>query len=138
MTRALARRLTRLRNRAMNDAVLMIAADDIRYAIKDEPDLVKRIEKAFAKAQDFWMSTDEDIRFRGALAAVILETTEAAEKERVISSKQALDKIVAVMRAAHAGIAFDVSSLPSKDDNLLPLLRMWRDARAAHEKARAA
>ena len=69
----------------MNHAVVMICAESVRQEIKDEPDLIKRIEKAFAAAKGFFMSTDENIRFNGALAAVLLETIDEAEKARVIA-----------------------------------------------------
>jgi len=114
----------------MNHAVVMICAESVRQEIKDEPDLIKRIEKAFAAAKGFFMSTDENIRFNGALAAVLLETIDEAEKARVIASKKSLDKLNAVFVAARAGMAVDLTAadMPAKDN--IPLLRLWQDAAA--------
>ncbi|HYC65062.1 MAG TPA: hypothetical protein VEC14_10050 [Reyranellaceae bacterium] len=109
----------------------MVCAADIRPAIAGEPDLLKRIEKAFAKAQDFWMDTSEGLRFNGALAAVLLETTDEAEKERVIASKRALDQLDAVLRAARLGIPADLSTLSTPPEDAIPLMKMWRAAKEA-------
>lgn len=122
----------------MNDAMIMIAAADIRSAIRSEPDLVRRIEKAFAKAQHFFMSTDDNLRFSGALAAVLMETADEDEKERVVASKRALDRFSAFLTAAQAGLSIDPSSLPGDEEDYLPLMKMWHDAKAAAGRSRAA
>lgn len=110
------------------NAIAMIAAADIRPKIKNVPDLIARIAAAFDAAQDFYMTTDDDTRFRGALAAVLLETPNDADKERVIASKKALDKLDAIIKGSQAGLVFELSEndMPRADN--IPLLKMWHDA----------
>ena len=105
----------------MIDAVTDIAVDDIRPSCRNEPVLIERIKKAFAKAQDFWMSTDDALRFRAALAAILLETSDEAEKRRILETNDYIKALNAMMSG------LDVN-MPDISDPL-PLIGMWHDAR---------
>ncbi len=116
----------------MSDTVLLIAASDIRPACRDEPDLETRIRKAFAKAQDFWMSTDDDIRFRGALAAVMMETTDEAEKDRIVKSVASLRTLSAML--SHVPVDMEAALKEMESFEPLPLMPLWREAKGEERK----
>lgn len=106
----------------MIDAITAIAIDDIRPSCRDEPILLERIKKAFAKAQDFWMSTDDALRFRAALAAILLETSDEDETRRIIETNDYIKSLNAIMNGV------DVN-MPDISDPL-PLIGMWHEARS--------
>lgn len=107
-------------------AVLAIAFADIRPACRGEADVVERIRKAMLKAQDFWMSIDDDIRFRGAVGAAMLETADAVEKERIERSIRAVRSFSALL----SGVPVDVEAIVrDAGEDVIPLMRMWQEAK---------
>lgn len=111
----------------MNNAMLSLVSADVRPACRDEPDLIKRIEKAFAKVQDFWMSTDDELRFRGALAAVFVETKDDGQAEHLRRSINALNSLNALIR----GVPVNMEAvLDEMGDDPLPLMKLWHEAKA--------
>jgi hypothetical protein len=115
----------------MNDALLAIAVADIRPACAGEPDLIERLRKAMVKAQDFFMSTDDDLRFRGACGAAMLESDEA-ERERIVKSIN----VLRALGAAMSGVAVDFGAELDKmgDEEPLPLRKLWIEAKAADQR----
>lgn len=107
----------------MTDAIMAIAISDIRPACTGEPDILKRIKKAFVRAQDLFLSTDDTLRFNASMAAILLETTDEAEKRRLIGS----NKVIQAIEAMRKGL--DVA-LPEMDGDPLPLIGLWLEAKS--------
>lgn len=111
----------------MNDAVVSICAMEAREACKGEPDLMKRIQKAMKASRDHWMETNPSNQFRAAVAAAILES-EGAERVRIERSAAALNRANAALQAMQAGISIDVEEAFKAEDDIIPLMKIWREA----------
>ncbi len=107
----------------MNDTVLMIAVTDIRPACAGESDLTQRLDKAFRQARRFWLSTDENLRFKAAVVAVTMETTDEEEKTQIEWSSRML---YAYARLCGGGSVEELPE-PPPEIKLLPLIKMWRE-----------
>jgi len=108
----------------MTTTAAMICVHHVRPALKGITDLDERVRAAFKEAQSFWASTDEDIRYRGAVAAVVLETTD--QKGRLERSI----KIVSSLGALMVGVPVNLELLEGelKAFKPVPLVGMWKDA----------
>lgn len=91
----------------------------MRYAIEHE-------------ASVFWMSgrVDDDLILRAALAAVLLSGS-PADEDIIRRSLQPLKMLSAAMQ----GIPVDFSAMETGDD-LLPLMKLFREAKDASSKGR--
>ena len=96
-----------------------------RSAAKGEPDVLVRIGKAMKVTKSHWMIIDEDIQFRAAIGIALLESDEI-DKERILRSYRPLQTLSAMMQ----GIPVDTDAMTNQldHDDLIPLIKMWRDA----------
>lgn len=106
-----------------------IVGATIRHECANEPDLEARLRKAMKAARNHWMVTEENEQFKGALAAALMETANEAEKDRLIRSARALNRVGALIQALQAGVPVDLESMAAepKDDDLLPLRKIWNE-----------
>jgi hypothetical protein len=114
----------------MNDAGMQIAAMEAREKCKGEPDLMKRIEKAMRACRDHWMETNQSSQFRAAVAAAMLES-EGLERDRIERSAAALNRANAALQAMQAGVSVNLDALDPADDDIIPLMKIWRETAAA-------
>ena len=115
----------------MNETVMLVAVDDIKQVCEGEPDVIKRLEKAMKKAQDFWLSTDDDLRFRAACAAAMV-TGNTSDRERIVRSIKVLRALSAMLSGVPVNVA-DV--LTQADEDAIPLKKMWLDAKKGDRSA---
>lgn len=109
----------------MTDAVLSIAVSDIRSVCEGEPDVIERLKKAMRKAQDFWLSTDDDLRLRAACGAAMVTGSEQ-DKDRILRSLGPIRAWAASM----AGVPVDMeAAIVAAGDDVIPLMKMWREAK---------
>lgn len=117
----------------MQDAELVIAVQIIRPACKGEPDLTERLRKAMKEASTYWASTNDDLRFRAACGAAMLESP-PDERERIRETIAAMRKVYSALNAASAGASVDIvgtlESIGNQED-LLPLRKMWDEIKEA-------
>lgn len=108
---------------------LSVAVAIIRRVCEGEPDLIERIRKAMAEAKDYWMSTNDDLRFRAAVGAALVETKDEGEKDRIVRSVQALRDLSAMI----SGVPVDFERVAERMSEFepLPLVKMWHEAKAA-------
>ena len=87
------------------EASILIAASEARDKIDTSLPLKDQARAAMEITKDFWMSIDEDIRFRGAIAALIL-ANEGNEDvvDRINTEMRMLDSLGAML----AGLPIDV------------------------------
>ena len=81
-------------------------------------------------ANGHWTVMDDDLCFRGALEAVLLdpETTED-DKRRITFSLEGLRAVGAMM----SGVPVNVEAVLSNPDEIegIPLIKLWHEAKAA-------
>lgn len=109
------------------DGGMLIATSEARNACAGEADIQKRIEKAMKATRNHWMETNEQNQFKAAVAAAMLESDDA-DKDRIKRSFDALSQFSAMIGALQAGVPVDLEAMveQKKDDDLLPLMPMWR------------
>ena len=106
------------------EAGILIAA-----ATAQDVDTSQPIEEQFRVAmkitRDFWMTTDEDVHFRGAVVAVIRANKDNPEVvERINTEMQALNSLAAMM----GGVPVDVeAALPPEDFKPIGLRALWME-----------
>lgn len=104
-----------------------LAALIIKPSCANEPDLEERVRKAFKAAQNIWFGND-DMKFRGAVAAVLVNTTNEDEKKRLTCSYQILSIISDGLRNGVINADALTHQMP-KGVELIPLVAMWREAK---------
>ena len=112
---------------SQSDMMVSIAAQSAQSAAEKEDTLEAKLRAAMKETLHFWMTNDEDIRFRGAVGAVLLCCSDE-EKERIEENLIALRSLSAMT----AGVPVDPSGLkvPEKP---IQLLRLWKEAKAEEE-----
>jgi hypothetical protein len=103
--------------------VELIAITDVRAACKDEPDLEQRVRKAMRQAHTFWLSTDDQLRFRAAVAAAVMESP-PSEATAIMESLGALQLMAGAMETGDLEAVERHAALSIR----LPLLKMWRES----------
>lgn len=113
----------------MSDNVIAIAVSYILPEIKGIPDLDERFRRACKEAHKFWLSTDDDIRFKAALSAVTLETEDPDQAARLERSATAL---AAVSRMLTAGrLDANIDDVLNFPEGFVPLrmLQIWMETK---------
>jgi len=89
--------------------------------------LEDKFRVAFKEARNYWMSTDEDIRFKGGIGAVMLHVGIASpEYERITIE---LDQLK-TLSAAFSGVAVDWEHTnPMPDDfKVIGITKLWKES----------
>jgi hypothetical protein len=108
----------------MNDAVLMIAVTEAKCAAEKETTLEGRLKAAMNKTKDFWMSTNDDLRFRAAVGAVLL-LSDDSDQERIKDEMKQLQTLSALLN----GVPVNLEEVkPLK--NAIGLIKMWGDIKS--------
>ncbi len=110
-----------------SDLMVSMAAQSAQFAAEKEDTLEDKLRAAMRETMHFWMSTDEDIRFRGAVGAVLLCCSDE-EKVRLEEELVALRSISAMT----AGVPVDPSRLKGPE-NPIQLLKLWKEVKAEDE-----
>lgn len=107
---------------------LQIAASVIRGKVPSDLSLEDRIKFSMRYVREherdiFWMSssTDDDMKFKTAIAAVMIEGSEL-DKDIIERSMRPLK----MLSAAIQGVPVDFSTMPSLE-GLLPLMKLWHE-----------
>jgi hypothetical protein len=110
------------------DQASLVAAT-IGHECENEPDLMRRIQKAMKAARNHWIVLDENDQFRGAIAAAII-ASEGAERDRIKRSAKALGRLGALFQALQAGLPVDLEGMAAEkqDEDLIPLRKLWDEA----------
>lgn len=106
-----------------------LAARDVKEAVGIE-DKIKAGMRAVIREN--WMDTDDDSMMRAALAAVLMDVgRDSDDGKRILASMDSLRKLSAMLTAAQAGLSINLTDDDMPPDNLLPLIPMWHEAKAA-------
>lgn len=114
---------------------LQFAAMPVSGKIPVGKSLTERLQFAMRYVREhendlFWMSAHatDDLKFRTALSAVMLA---GSEGDRNIIERSV--KPMRMLNAAMQGIPVDFGSMPT-DDDMLPLMKLWRDSEQPNQK----
>ena len=108
---------------ATSDTLLALAISEFRPSCRGEPDLRSRVEKAMVVAQSFWLSTDADVRLRGAIGAALAETSDAGERRRLEVSIKQLWALSSMLHSVP--VDTDAVLKEAEGVDVLPLMGMW-------------
>lgn len=109
----------------MTDALAMIAISYIRPKLEGVSDLIEKFKIAFAEAQEFWLTTDDQVRFKAAVAAVFLETSDPIERQRIEETA----KFIGAISAAMSGVPVNLDAALPEGCEPLPLIGLWTEAK---------
>ena len=109
----------------MNMNVVLIAAAEARDKIDISTPLEEQARAAMEVTKDFWMTTDEDVRFRGTVVALLLANEDNPEAtERINAEMRALNSLGAAM----SGVPVDFgAALPPEDFKYIGLRSLWME-----------
>lgn len=115
--------------------VMLMAQGECGAACANEPDLEQRCRKAMRSvAKGYWMLAgdgprEQDMRFRGAIAAVLLDPLTTEEDKTKI--KNTLNQLRA-LSAMMSGLPMDLEAMVKQQEENppLPLSAWWREVRA--------
>ncbi len=115
----------------MNEGVLMVIMAEAKRDAKDEATTEAIVRRCMRSAQETWITTDEEIQFRGAVAAaysLLTDDNERARLRRSIHFFQAL-------QSASQGVPVDFGQLLDNSDDfeLVPLPAWWQEEKAASD-----
>ena len=113
---------------ALNTAMIAICVGEIKDAVHKAIGLEAKVKTAFQLVQSFWLSTDNDIRWNGALAAVIMDPSITAEEKATL--QRSTKVLAAVSAAMRKGSAVDLSPVADEAERgiVLPLRGWWLEA----------
>ncbi len=112
---------------SQSDTMVSIAAQTAKSVAEKEDTLEGKLRAAMKDTLHFWLTTDEDIRFRGAVGAVLLCCSEE-EKERLEEELKGLRAISAMT----SGVPVDISQV-NVPENPIQLLKLWKEVKAEEE-----
>jgi len=111
----------------MTDTMLALVAAEGRGAVRAEDSLEDRCRAAMKACHRHWMVTDEDMQFRGAIAAVY-ESASADERERIEHELESLRDLSALLSGVPVAIEALAERAPSDP---IGLRRMWMEQTTA-------
>lgn len=103
------------------DNLILIAVVEARDFAETAPTLEGRLRAAMSVTRHHWIVTDEDSRFRAAIAAVILLSSEE-DKSRILAEVEQLR----ILGAACNGIPVDLAAIEPLD-NPIGLMKIWKE-----------
>lgn len=103
----------------------LIAATEAKGAVDTSRSLKDQVRAAMNVTKDFWLSTDETVRFNGAIAAVILANKDnESVVERITTEMKALNTVSALI----SGVSVDFERSITPDDfEPIGLHRLWME-----------
>lgn len=111
----------------------------IGTSIAGDPSLIPtasledRLRATMTIAKDHWLTDNEQARFKGAIAAVMLRAS-PEEKERISNELRVLG-VLGGLSAATEGLPIDMGALISSDGpEPIGLLRIWHEVKGAHTR----
>lgn len=116
----------------MNNTVLSIAATVARSAVeRTEGGLEEKGRAAMKEMREFWMDVDDDLRFRGAVAGLMISYPVGSdERLRIESTLRAIQKFNAIITAAQAGLTVNATDMEAEEGDLdpVPLMAWWHES----------
>lgn len=84
-----------------------------------------------------WLETNEDNLFRAAVGGVLVDVGVSSDDgQRIARTMEALNKVVAMLIAAQAGVKVDAASaLPDEIEQFLPLKQWWLEVKDDRQRA---
>lgn len=99
-----------------------------RTKIANATDLQDKFRAAFSAAQDYWMSTDDDIRLMGGVGAVMIHVGAGSPENRRITIE--LEQLQ-TLHAALSGVPVDWGSTKPLPDGYEPIgiINLWEESK---------
>lgn len=118
----------------MNDAVMAIAAIEAESAANSNGgDIASRLSAAMEATVEHWLLTDENGRFRAAMAGTMASFgVGSPEHERLSKEVRALTQLSAMLVAAQADLVVEP---PEAEEGFEPVgaMKLWNEVKAARK-----
>ncbi len=109
----------------MNDAVIMIIADSAKRAAEGYLGFEEIAGAVFREARKAWLTTDEEMHFKGGIAALLVLYRDDEEMtERLHKELQSLQNLSAAM----SGVPVNFDHIIESDFEPLGLMKLWGDS----------
>lgn len=98
----------------------------VRERLAAAETLEDKFKVAFTEASDYWMSADDDVRFKGGIGAVMLHVgTDSPEYKRITIELEQLK----TLEAAMSGIPVDWEQAPQLPDDfeVIGIIKLWKE-----------
>lgn len=116
-----------------NDYIYLVATfihGAVYSQLKEAKTLEDKFEVAFKEARHCFLSTDEDVRFRGGIGAVMLYFSEGSEEyDRITKELSCLKTIGAAFDGVSVNWDKLLSELPTEDFKPIGIVKLWFDSK---------
>jgi hypothetical protein len=112
----------------MDMAAISIGAAEAKQAASKHQDFEARCDAAMRHMHNFWLSTDEDLRFRGAVGGLIILYDEEGNQEmveRITTEVKALQSLSALISGTPVNIERMVADAERHES--LGLMKRWQE-----------
>jgi RNase H-fold protein (predicted Holliday junction resolvase) len=111
------------------DVKFMIAVTEATEAAKEKSDLISKILAAMEVTKNHWMLTDEDLRFKAAVAGVINSGVSNEEGKSLLEEMKALSLLSDYLEGAPVDF-----SLWINPKTTLGLMNFWVESKGKEKK----
>jgi predicted Zn-dependent peptidase len=113
----------------MNDGVLAIGIHEAKAAIQDPVDLKDALAMSMKAMKQFWLSTDDNVRFRAALGGVMqYYGQDSQEFEQLEWEIKQMKKLNAFLAAAQSGLEVKVPEI-DETRKVIGIMAMWHETK---------
>lgn len=109
------------------DVILSIGIELAKQAAESKKTLEERLKAAMMVMKSFWLSTNDDLRFKAAVGAVFL-LSEVEDKIKIEEEIQALKNLNAML----TGIPVNIDEIQAPK-NPIGLIKMWNEIKKGGE-----
>lgn len=102
------------------DVKFMIAVTEAEEAAKKKKYLVEKVRAAMEVTNHHWMLTDDDLRFKAAVAGTIMSCEKDCEREILSKEIKALNSLSALL----SGVPVDLSQI-EMPKTTVGLMQLW-------------
>lgn len=104
--------------------LVMIAATEAKSKVDTAQPLPDQFRAAMNITKDFFLTTDQDVRFRGAVAAVLLANEDSEEvRTRITQEMRSLNTLSAAM----SGVPVNWDEAFDEEHEPIGILKIWKE-----------
>lgn len=111
------------------DVKFMIAVTDAEHAAKRENGLIAKVVMAMKETYNHWLLTDDDERFKAAVAGAIMACDNENDREHLKDEMKSLNSLSALL----TGVPVDFSKVKTPK-NPIGLMNLWLEIKGENKR----